>query len=119
MAIPIVPNLQNFSFIIPAGQVLKLAADRHRTYLSVGLAIDKIADVLHMWVGIDPPADVTDWMVLGSSTQTSIRLEYGVYGPVWLTQSGVGEGHTILLSNLAEDDTATLVARQPDPVTLG
>jgi hypothetical protein len=106
MAIPIVPNLHTFSFIVPTGTIIKLAADRHRTFFSIGKTLDKPSDVGHLWVGLNPPVNVADWVPLSTDTTLGIRYEYGVYGPIYIAVTGTGDGRMLIISNLDEPSLA-------------
>jgi hypothetical protein len=108
MAIPIVPNLQTFSFIIPDGQILTLGESRHRTYIQIALAAEKIADKLYLWVGSAPEPDIAYWVELGGDLGVGIKFDYGVFGPIYMAQGGIGEGRVIIISNLDETLTASL-----------
>jgi hypothetical protein len=103
MAIPIVPNLQTFSFVLQESTVIVLKADIHRTYFSIGKQVDKKDDITHVWIGLNPPIDQTAWIPLSEDTSQSLVFPHGVFGPIAIAVDGPGSGSVLILSNLAED----------------
>ena len=100
---PVVPHVQSYYFTWDADtEMLMFPADKHRTYLAI--EDDDTHDLL-MWVGNNPPADLSQWW---SIAQTHVFFEYGVYGPIYLAEpiTGQGDGDAKILSNLAEEPTA-------------
>ena len=97
---PSVPRIQSHYFDWPEStDMLVFPADKHRTYFAIE---DDDAHDLHMWVGDNPPADVSQWW---SISNEHVFFEHGVFGPIHFTEPGGGGGDLKLISNLIEQPT--------------
>ena len=96
---PTVPRIQSHYFSWTAGNMLVFPADKHRTYFAIE---DDDAHNLHMWVGDNPPADISQWW---SIAQEHVFFEHGVFGPIHFMEPGGGGDDMKLISNLIEKPT--------------
>lgn len=93
-------NLLTYEVPIPAGAgAVELAADSHRSHLRL---VSLIGDV-RMWIGPDaPPADRSRWFPVPVDGTT---FEYGVYGPIYLSESSGAEGLALAVSMVNESQS--------------
>jgi hypothetical protein len=107
MALPNAPRLKTYSFVIPDGQILVLAETTKRTYFAMLRTLDKQGDIGHLWIGPDMPTDIAEWIPMEQTTSPNVRYDHGVYGPIYIAMSGVGDGGILIQSNLHEEDYAS------------
>jgi hypothetical protein len=106
MAEPNVPRLQNFLLAIPDGQILVLGTNQTRHFLALSHADETQNSATHVWVGEDPPNDLLNWMTM-ADTGAPMVFSDGVYGPVRIATSTVGDGTIMIL--VAAHDAGTNV----------
>ena len=95
-----VPHLNTFFFPVPDGQWIRLAEDRHRTFFAIQ---DREVTDIHIWVGANPSANTDEWFSIGGTDQIDIMyLPKGVYGPIYIAESGGGAGEVSILSSITE-----------------
>lgn len=113
--IPIAPHLQLFSFNMEQEVTLVLPADRHRTHFRIGMQAAGKDDELYIWIGINPPADIEQWIYADEDSVGALAFDYGLYGPIYIAAEAKGGGPTdgkvLILSTLAEDKIAILEPR--------
>lgn len=98
-----VPHLQSHYFSHADDEMIVLPTDKHRTHLSIQ---DTDSQTLHIWIGLNPPADIDEWFSLGGSTERdTITFTRGVYGPIYMSEAGGNAGDAFILSNLIENAT--------------
>ena len=98
-----VPHLQTYYISHAVGEMIVFPADKHRTFIAFQ---DTDAQDLHIWIGSNPPTDITQWFSLGGSTERdTLAFDRGVYGPIYISEAGGAAGDAFVLSNLAENYT--------------
>lgn len=105
-----VPNLRSYSFSVPAGEVLVLAADKHRR----AFAVDPLypasnpnqVDVRIWWGPLGPPVDKAKWRQLPAD---GLSAPAGIYGPIYIADVGNQQTELFISSAASEENNATLV----------